>query len=223
MKSGNKPGIGFDIDGTLTDFTGFILHHSRAYMRRKYGYEAINEAGYDIDGIYLSDECFSGLGQAEADQRKRDIVGKYWNRYFWKYCLLYRMRKGAGAAVRAIQNSHEIVIITSRNRACGKNITGKVVRCMTRFQLLLNGISPDRLLFAPDDDEKCRMIAGLHLDFMVDDKPEVLREVRKYTEVLCISAPYNEICESMGVKRMERFSDIFDAVTRRWAAVDNIS
>lgn len=215
MNSESKQRIGFDIDGTLTDFTGFILNNSKSYMRRKYGYEVIDETGYDVDEIYLSDKCFSGLNQAEADKRRCDIVRKYWNRYFWKYCLLYRMRKGAGAAIRAIQDFYEVVIITSRNRSCEKNISGKIVRVMTRLQLLLNGIMPKHLLFAPDDNEKCRMIKQLHLTFMVDDKPDVLQKIKGDTEVICISAPYNEICGSKGIKRIEKFSDILDMVMRR--------
>lgn len=214
MKSENKQKFGFDIDGTLTDFTAFILSNSKQYMKRKYGYGVADETGYDIEEIYLSNNCLNELNQAEAEKRRCDISRKYWNRYFWKYCLLYRMRKEAGVTIRALQKSFEIVIITSRNRSCGKNISGIVVRCMTRIQLLLNGILPKHLLFAPNDNEKCRMIKRMHLTYMVDDKPDVLQRIKNDTEAICMSTPYNERWEAAGVKRIEKFPDILDIVVK---------
>lgn len=214
MNSENKQKIGFDIDGTLTDFTGFILNNSKQYMKRKYGYEVVNGAGYDIEEIYLSNKCFNELNQAEVEKRRCVISRKYWNRYFWKYCLLYRMRKEAGATIKALQNSYDIVIITSRNRSCEKNISGIVVRCMTRIQLLLNGILPEQLFFAPDDNEKCQMIKRMHLTYMIDDKPDVLQRIKDDTDAICMSAPYNERWEAAGVKRIEEFPDILDIVVK---------
>lgn len=84
---------------------------------------------------------------------------------------------------------------------------------MTRLQLLLNGIFPNRLLFAVDDKEKCRMIRRLHLVYMVDDKPDVIHKIRNDTQVICISARYNEMCEPVGMKRIKDFAEILDIVT----------
>lgn len=52
----------FDIDGTITDFEKFVLKRATPYIKKKYGIDATNLDGYDIDQVFELEKKISRIG-----------------------------------------------------------------------------------------------------------------------------------------------------------------
>ena len=195
-----KPIIGFDIDGTLTDFEGFLEKYSPSYMQKKYCLIIQNRMGYDIDELYR-------LGGKR--EKESAIAKQFWNRFYVRYCFGYPLRKDAGSTIKRLKEKYAVVIFTSRNRACKKGVVGWFVRMSTRLQLWINGVYPDAIIFFEDDVEKCTGINQGSLAAMVDDKPEVLAQIKGCTKI-CVASYYNEGVE--GCVRVKALDEVLEVL-----------
>lgn len=200
LQAENREIIGFDIDGTLTDFSGFLEKYAPEYMQKRHGLTLKNKNGYDIDELY---------GLEDITGEESAIAKQFWNYHYLKYCFVFPMRKEAAGVIRKLKQKYVVVIITSRNRACRKGIVGWFVRMSTRLQLWINGVVPDVFVFNENDEEKCRMINNTLLFAMVDDKLDVLKQIngcRKF----CVASAYNEGVE--GCIRIKSLDEILGYV-----------
>lgn len=200
LQAENRKIIGFDIDGTLTDFSGFLEKYAPEYMQKRHGLTLKNKNGYDIDKLY---------DLKTQNGAETPIAKQFWNRHYLQYCFKFPMRKEAAEVIRELKRKYVIVIFTSRNRACRKGIVGWFVRMSTRLQLWINGVVPDAFVFNENDEEKCRMINNTLLFAMVDDKLDVLKQIngcRKF----CVASAYNEGVE--GCIRIKSLDEILGYV-----------
>jgi FMN phosphatase YigB (HAD superfamily) len=44
--------IGFDIDGTLTNFENFVFDYAISYMKKNFNMTVVNNNGYDLDEVF---------------------------------------------------------------------------------------------------------------------------------------------------------------------------
>ena len=200
LQAENREIIGFDIDGTLTDFSGFLEKYAPEYMQKRHGLTLKNKNGYDIDELY---------GLEDITGEESTIAKQFWNYHYLKYCFVFSMRKEAAGVIRKLKQKYVVVIITSRNRACRKGIVGWFVRMSTRLQLWINGVVPNVFIFKENDSEKCQVINSGLLFAMVDDKPDVLKKIngcRKF----CVTSMYNEGVE--GCIRIKSLDEILGYV-----------
>ena len=86
-KQRNGKIIGIDIDGTLTDFTGFILNNSVSYMKKHYGCDVKNRNGYDISEIYDLENLFIFRNFSNPQKEVEKAEAKFWKQIFVKYCI----------------------------------------------------------------------------------------------------------------------------------------
>lgn len=200
LQAENRKIIGFDIDGTLTDFSGFLEKYAPEYMQKRHGLTLKNKNGYDIDELY---------DLKTQNGAETPIAKQFWNRHYLQYCFKFPMRKEAAEVIRELKRKYVIVIFTSRNRACRKGVMGWFVRTSTRFQLLINGVIPSAFLFFETDEEKCQMINSMSLAAMVDDKPEVLAKI-KYCQKFCVASTYN--ISVKGCVRVKKLDEILEYI-----------
>lgn len=200
LQAENRKIIGFDIDGTLTDFSGFLEKYAPEYMQKRHGLTLKNKNGYDIDELY---------DLKTQNGAETPIAKQFWNRHYLQYCFKFPMRKEAVGVIRELQCKYAVVIFTSRNRACRKGVIGWFVRTSTRYQLLINGVIPNSFLFFENDVEKCQTINGMPLIAMVDDKPEVLAKI-KGCQKFCVASAYNE--GIVGCIRVKKLDEILEYI-----------
>lgn len=172
--------VACDIDGTLTDFEGFLKIYAQKYMKKYGDYIIKNVNGYDIDGLY----------DLEGDEAK-DIHKKFWNRYYFTYTMIYPMRTGASELLNELKRRYIVILFSSREQTCYPGIRGKIVRKMTKMQLFKNGIKPDKLLFFENDRSKIDAINSYRPVIVIDDKVEVLKETRAGKK-FCVASNYNK-------------------------------
>ncbi|HHX67370.1 MAG TPA: hypothetical protein GX708_04850 [Gallicola sp.] len=185
--------IGIDIDGTLTDFEGFLKKESPKYMLKKYGLKLTNPDGYDIDQMYELEKNFinKGFSQEEAARKAKKVMAKFWDLYFIKYAFA-AFRKNVRAAVKTLYYNDEVIILSSRKKTTEKTLKGRLVRNITLLGLKVNGIKADKIMFFENDQDKMEAIKQLKINLMYDDKPELLKEMTKFTNPVCISNSYNQ-------------------------------
>ncbi|NLA32885.1 MAG: 1-acyl-sn-glycerol-3-phosphate acyltransferase [Mollicutes bacterium] len=192
--------IGIDIDGTLTDFEGFLKKESPKYMADNHGIEIIDYDGYDIDEMYALEERFlkKGFSETSSYQKAKHITSDFWNKNFIKY-LMKGIRKEAGKATKNLYyNNNEVVLYSSRVRSREKGFIGFFVRNMTKLSLKMNGIKYDKIFFFENDYEKLEEIKRRKPDLMIDDKPELIEEFGYFTNTICVKSNYNKNVNEKG-------------------------
>lgn len=206
--------IGIDIDGTLTDFSEFIVNNSQEYMWKKYSCKLKNLHGYDIDEVYnLKDEFLRrGWSEPEVQQKVQTIVREYWNKYYLKYCFVLSLRKGAGKCIRELRKKgHEIIILSSRDRSCGRGIVNWLVRVSTKIQLVKGGVHVNKILFFTNDEAKKQFAHTRGIDYMVDDKPDIAYDLAtRGISVFLVDSNYNKTVNGENIIRIHSWKEILE-------------
>lgn len=200
--------IGIDIDGTITNFEKFILDNSQKYMMDNYGLEIVNSNGYDIDEMYDLENTFLKRGYSEhsAIAEAKKIMDKFWEKYFHLY-LMSKLRKDVSKTIKKLYyKENEIIIFSSRKRTTEDSFIGKVVKYSTLAMLKLNGIKTDNILFFENDDDKVEEMKKRRLDLVFEDKPHIIEELSKTTEVVCVDSNYNtDVPEKKNIHHIDDF------------------
>jgi len=210
----NKPAIGVDIDGTITDFSSFLLKKSPKYMKKKYKLDLANPNGYDID------EMYDLIGYAQRNHipnpelYSKKMVKKFWNKYYISYCLGKNCRAGITEFLSLCGRLYDIVIFTSRDRSTVKGIVGLFVRTMTRLQLKKYRIKYDRINYYKNDESKISGIKEIKPQFMIDDKPDLLKQICYDIKAVCISAPYNsDVIDDKSIFKSSSLKEIYEYIS----------
>lgn len=200
--------IGFDIDGTLTNFEDFIIRNKK-YIEKKYGFTLTNPNGYDVDEMFEIKKKLleKGLDEELAIKKANDITNSFWNKYYLKY-LLFSMKKNISKNIKYLKkDGNKVYIITSRKKVCEKSFIGKMVKYSTIFTLKLHKIKYDKIIFCADDEEKIKTIIDEKIDIMIDDKPDVINIIKDYVKCICINANYNNNIDE-NIIRVENFDNL---------------
>jgi uncharacterized HAD superfamily protein len=185
--------IGFDIDGTLTNFEKFVFDHAISYMQKNFGMAVVNNNGYDLDEVFdIENQLLSrGYSAVEASTKAKKILNEFWEKYYPKY-ILEPFRNGVKENINKLyEEGNEIFIISSRKKATENNFKGGFVRNSVKAQLLLNNVKYHKMILLANDEEKLQAIEDNYIDIMVDDKPEMLKKVATFTDAVCINSLYN--------------------------------
>lgn len=194
--------ITFDIDGTLTNFEKFILDNQN-YITKKYNIKLTNYDGYDIDEMYeiknkLIEQNYT---EKEAENKANEIMNKFWNKFYLKY-LLTPFRKGVKNTLNSLKKyGNEVIIITSRRKACDKNLIGFFVRMSTILKFRLSNVKYSKLIFTNSDEEKIEQLKNIKPDIHIDDKESIINSLPSDIKCMYISSSYNKnIDEKKAVK-----------------------
>lgn len=191
--------IGIDIDGTLTDFKKFLIENSQKYMQKKHGLKLTNPDGYDIDQMYEIEKYYINQGYSEntAYLKSQAIMNDYWHNpiNFLKY-IFKGLKPGVGDFTKKLYYSgNQVIIFSSRKKATDSNLLGKIVKTLTILSLKLKGVKADKILFFPNDYEKTCEIRKEKIDVMFEDKPELIAQEQKMTNVIYPECGYNRDVE----------------------------
>lgn len=186
--------IGFDLDGTFTNFEKFVLDNAIDFMQKNYGMSVKNKYGYDIDQVFDVANVLMerGLSKEQAIMKSYEVTSHFWEKFYISYSLLTPFRKYVKETIdKLINDGHEVYIFTSRKKTCEDSLIGKIVRSTTKMQFLLNKTKYTKIMFFASDEEKLKALSQYDLAVMVDDKPELIEEIDKFTKVICINSSYN--------------------------------
>ena len=215
----DKQTIGVDIDGTLTNFYDFVLSNSPKYMNRLYKCPSTNSSGYDIDEVYELKQNFieQGYSSAEAATMAKRATEKFWNRYYFKYCFATRMRSGAKKYIKRLKKlGFKVIVVSSRNKVCDKTLVGLIVRMSTKFQLIINGIFPNKTVLLPSDEEKQKYLLDLRPEYMIDDKPEMAKCLSdERIKVILMDTPYNRGVKGNSISRAGDWKSIYQLISKK--------
>lgn len=210
--------VGFDIDGTLTNFEKFVFSHAVNYMKRKYNMNVVNSDGYDVDKAFdIENQLIErGYSKEEANLKATEILNTFWEKYYPEY-ILTPFRDGVKETInRLYEDGNEIFIISSRKKSTENTPKGKFVKGSISFQLLFNQIKYHHLLLFENDEQKLQAIKDNYIDIMADDKPELLSKIAEFTDAVCINSAYNiKFNLPNNVKRANNYvnNEVYDIIS----------
>lgn len=166
-----QPLVIFDIDGTLTDFRGFIKRCAIPYFEKKYGMKAIDPNALEIQDIFRISEHYS-------PQEEKRMLDRFWiSHRFIKFSLLDKYKKDAVAYIRILnKHGYKIELHTSRDKTCEKSLVGWMARCCTILQCWISGvfIPAQSVYFYENDEKKVKGIVRKKPLLVYDDKAELI-------------------------------------------------
>ena len=149
-----QPVIVFDIDGTLTDYRGFIKRVAYPYFEKQYGIKPSFPNKLELQDIYDLPNSFP--------DEKLKMLDKFWiSHRFVQFSLLDRYRKDAVSYIRKLLKSgFKVELHTSREKTCEKTLVGMIARSFTILQCWFSGvlISSRNIHFYRNDDLKAEGI-----------------------------------------------------------------
>ncbi len=91
----------------------------------------------------------------------------------------------------------QITIITARVHTTEDGKTGKLMRYILEEWLKSNKIEYDNIVYCSSDKErtaieKVEAVKNNNIDIMYEDTDKNIAELSKYTDVVCVDAPYNK-------------------------------
>lgn len=188
--------IGIDIDGVLIDDDTYRLDHIS-----KFCYEN-NLSNLEYPYAY-EDKCIW----------EKEIRSKYREKYFWNYIKNAPIRNFASEVIKKLHDEgNKIIIITGRYKTRENSIIGEQMRNDTITWLEKNNVIYDEICFA--ECPKIKEIKEKNIDIMIDDSPEVLKEIIKVTKVLCYDNRYNRGLEYDNMIRVFSWYDIYRKINQ---------
>lgn len=183
--------IGIDIDGVLADDDTYRLD-----TMSKYCYE--NNIP-DLDYPYkYENKC----------NWSEEVLDDYRNKYYFEYIKNVPARRYASEVIKKLHDEgNKIIIITGRYKTQENSEIGKQMRNDTFNWLNKNKIVFDEICYV--HSPKVKEIQEKNIDIMIDDSPEVLPEVVKYTKVLCFDNRYNVNLQYDNMIRVFSWYDIY--------------
>ena len=178
---------GIDLDGVLADFNrGFTILMNQV-------------AGTRVTNPKLDCWDWPNKYWPKADIDKAWVVIRG-NPDWWRQLQPYEPSRFHPLQQASLQG-HELYFLTQR--------PGPGVKEATESWLISNGIYRPTVLMTPD---KGPVAAGLHLDALVDDRPENIHDVLNatlHTKCFIWDAPWNEEIYWPFVTRIRRMEEMF--------------
>lgn len=199
--------IAFDIDGVLTDIEKFQLEVGGQFFKEKYGLPIVNRNGYSIK------EIFNCTSEQEYEFWKKNIIF---------YASKYPIRPGASETInKLINDGFNVFIISSRIKTSEDSALGLLMRTLLKRWLVSNGIniSPNNMKFCSVENsgiEKANMCEQNNIDYIVEDCPSNIKELKTVTNVICYLSNYNRDCFD-DIDYVTSFHEIYDIISKNYS------
>lgn len=196
-----------DVDGTLTDFEGFVLKYGRIFLERKYGLKniSINYEGYDLDEVFLKGrlEDYFLLNYSISIE---DILAYFWNVYYIFY-VSQKLKPGSSTFFKNLCENEKLLITTSRKKSTSQSLLGLFVRKTIFAQLKIGKIPFDKIYFFENDDDKVEFIKSIKPVLVFDDKPNIISRLSADGEkVVCVDSSYNR-GQDLNALRIKQYNE----------------
>lgn len=188
--------IGIDVDGTMTDISGFMLKNGTKY----FGREASEPAAFDVDEMFA------------VTHEERTA---FWKKYLLRYCTKEPIVSCAAETIRKLhEDGHRICIVTSRVFTTHRGPDGMLFRHMLRRWLRKRGVVYDDIVFCEESGEaKLTECRRLGVGVMIDDKPENLITISEEIPVIAHPMPWNKGMKEERIIMAEDWADIYDIIS----------
>lgn len=186
----------------------------------------MTEMNIDIDGVLMDDDTYridtmtkycyeNNLGNLDNPYKyeskcnwSEEIKEDYRQKYYFEYVKNMPAKKFAAEVIEKLHNEgNKIVIITGRYKTQEDSEIGQRMRDYTVQWLKNNNIIYDEICYA--HCPKTKEIQEKNIDLMIDDSPEILKEIIKYTKVLCFDNRYNMNLQYDNMIRVYSWYDIY--------------
>ncbi len=196
----------FDIDGTITKETEFMLKYAPRYLRKKFNTEfrVVHPNGYDVSEVFGVGEFLTqlGYGREDVEEKTKKINSGFWNKNFIKY-MFYPIKSDARKIVNDLKEKDcKITFASLRGKRTKENetykdtfIRTKVVPFLTKMQLRINHIAYDDVILVEDNMEKINIAREKAAKIIFDDNVQVLENVDESMIPVCIKEPHNELVQ----------------------------
>ncbi len=182
--------------------------------------------GLDIDGVLIDDDtyrldtmskyCFENnlpnLDKPYEYENKcnwtEETINDYRNKFFYEYLRNAPVRNYSVEVIKRLHDEkNRIIIITGRYKCTENSEIGEKIRKDTIYWLNKNNILYDEICFT-----KCPKIKAIqqkNIDLMIEDSPEIIPQIVKYTKVLCYDNRYNVNLQYDNMVRVFSWYDIY--------------
>ena len=189
-----QPVIIFDIDGTLTNYRGFINKVAVPYFEKHYGIKPVFPDEIEIRDIF-------DLSNKFPDKESK-ILDKFWiSHRFFRFTLVDRYRRDTVSYINALRKKgFRVELHSSREKTCEKSLIGMIARTFTVLQCWFSGafIPRKNIKFYKNDDLKALGIISTKPILVFDDKETL---IKKYADQGICS------CFCGGKKTPEKYSN----------------
>ena len=189
--------LGVDVDGVLVELESYQIEVGAEYFKKKYGYDVIDPAGFDVMDIF---------GCSEKERKA------FWLRHIWKQIILRPARDEAASVLKSLGNDgHGIFIITGRVYVTQKSFLGWLSRTILTNWFKRNKIPYDEIHYCSEHHSVRDKTIGCEkygIDVMIEDKAENVMALSKITKVICFDAAYNRNCEGENILRARDWKEV---------------
>jgi len=195
--------IGVDVDGVLVEFESYQLEVGGVFFKKKYGYEIVDPAGFDVMDIF---NC------TEKERRS------FWLRHIWKQVIIRHANENASEVLHRLkEEGHSLYIITGRVYVTQKSFLGWLSRTFLKNWLKRYKIPYDDIYYCSEKKSEIDKALGCEkykIDVMIEDKTENIMTLSKFTKVICFDAAHNRSCEGENIVRVKNWDEVYTSVLK---------
>lgn len=191
--------VGIDIDGVLTDMERFLADYGSKYCVE-------NNLPINIEKVEYDE--FKTFNWTEEQGIK------FWNEYIIYYATKYPAREFASEIIKKLkEEGHEIYIVTARDDyGVPKEYVGKMRGEIVPKWLEDNKIPYDKIIYT--EGSKLPYVVGNYIELMIEDSPEIIKELSSKIPVLCFNCQYNENIKEQNITRVYGWYDVYDKIKK---------
>ena len=174
--------VAVDIDGVLSDYSGFIYKFGLKYKRKHPGIkmELKNKDGYLLQDIF---------------EVEPETIADFWRENIPAYIRYAKPTKGSVKCLNKLaEEGHKIFILTAREYDCGFGVWDNELQEMTMDWLDYYKIPYDK--FFCNESNKRPVCEEYKVDFLIDDSPKNAIAVEPITKCILFTQPYNKSYEA---------------------------
>ena len=198
---GGNLNIGVDVDGVLVELESYQLINGAKFFKKKYGYDVVNPAGFDIMEIFACTE----------KERKR-----FWLRYLWRQVILQPARENAAQTLQGFrEEGHKLFIVTGRVFVTKRGFQGWLSRTLLSSWLKRRKIPYDAIFYCSDQNSAEDKVLGCNkhgIDIIIEDNAENITALSQTTKVLCFDAAYNRECMGENIQRVRDWEEVREII-----------
>lgn len=191
--------IGIDIDGVLTDMERFLADYGSKYCVE-------NNLAINIEKVEYDE--FKTFNWTEEQGIK------FWNEYIIYYATKYPAREFASEIIKKLkEEGHEIYIVTARDDyGVPKEYVGKMRGEIVPKWLEENKIPYNKIIYT--EGSKLPYVVGNYIELMIEDSPEIIKELSSKIPVLCFNCQYNENIKGQNITRVYGWYEVYDKIKK---------
>ena len=127
--------------------------------------------------------------------------------------MLFAIKTSKDRAKKLKEEGHEIYIVTARDDyGVPKEYVGKMRGEIVPKWLEENKIPYDKIIYT--EGSKLPYVVGNYVELMIEDSPEIIKELSSKIPVLCFNCQYNENIKGQNITRVYGWYEVYDKIKK---------